>query len=444
VLPDRRSPSGFRFRSSYRRALDDYRKAFQMRPAMLASFSHSEIRVLFKTAGNRRRQGWSAAPDSQFFAADPEWVADTLAYMPYPMRARRAASSIARVAQAVRQLRVQVRDVASTWIAAAPADPTAREVLALALAELGDNSALDTIMVARRLAKDPMDRVRIAVSSAWLQLADAFARGQPERARSVAGTVDSLLRSSLSPAGDPVLLSALAALTGRGHAAATYARLPQLDRALGMPATLRESGSPLLIYAALGGPTDSIAALERRTEAAIEATIRPADRANERLAILARAGTMTYPSHRMKTFNALVGQGDGLLDLQAALDRGDSASVRDSLRQWRSARANLSPETITLDAIAPELRLFVALGDLFAAESWADPTLASLGQLMPRLRSRPIEAASLVPILVQRAQIAARLGKRAEAHRWAQFARLLWSGADPYLRPLLNSLPLSP
>ncbi len=433
VVADRHSPSGFSFRSSYNAALRDYRKAFQLRPAILASFSHAEIRRLFKTAGNLWREGRSASPDSLQFAADPEWHGDTLGYVPVPSRGgaypRRVSPQ--RVAEAVRRLRAQVRDLASAWAAYAPRDASAREALALSLAELGDDSALDTIAVAERLAQDSVDHLRITVSKIWMTLAAAVVDGRPDRLKPVALQIDSLLRANPLPRGDAVLLSALAALTGRGHLAATYAGLPQLDRAFSVPAALRSSASPLLLYTALGGPADSVASLEQRTTAAIETTLRPKARPFARLGILARAATMAYPAHRMRAISTLAGQGDWLLDLQAALDRGDSAFVRDSLeRVRRQTRSHLAPETITLDALLPEGHLLLALGDAHAAAAWLDPTLRSFGQVIPRLHSAPLEAAAVGRLFALRAQIAEALGERTEAHRWAQFARALWCKAD--------------
>jgi len=256
--------------------------------------------------------------------------------------------------------------------------------------------------------------------------------------------IDSLLRAHPLPTGDAVLLSALAALTGRARLASAYAGLPQLDRAFGVPAALRSSASPLLLYTALGGPADSVASLEQRTTAAIETTLRPKARPFARLGILARAATMAYPAHRMRAISTLSGKGDWLLDLQAALDRGDSAFVRDSLeRLRRKTRSHLAPETVTLDALLPEGNLLLALGDAQGAAAWLDPTLRSFGQVIPRLRAAPLEAASVARLFALRAHIAEALGEQAEARRWAQFARALWCKADPYLLSLVD-LPSAP
>jgi hypothetical protein len=173
--------------------------------------------------------------------------------------------------------------------------------------------------------------------------------------------------------------------------------------------------------------------LEQRTTAAIETTLRPKARPFARLGILARAATMAYPAHRMRAISTLPGHGDWLLDLQARFDRGDSAFVRDSLDRVRRTRSHLSPETITLDALVPEGNLLLALGDASGAAAWLDPTLRSFGQVIPRLRAAPLEAASVARLFALRAHIAEALGEQAEARRWAQFARALWCKADAYL-----------
>ncbi|HEV8364094.1 MAG TPA: serine/threonine-protein kinase [Gemmatimonadaceae bacterium] len=444
VIADSKSASGYRFRTSYDAALRAYRKAFDLRPAILQAFSHQQLRELYQMAGSRRRDGWSASPDSQYFAADAEWRGDTLVYVPYLASTRRRGADPARSDEAVRKLRIQVRDLASSWVTHAPNGASAREALALALAELGDNSALDTLAVAQRLAGNDADRLRIAVSVVWLRLGSAVTLGQPERVRAVAELADSLLRSNPPPSGDGSLLAPLAALTGRSHLAAAYARLPGMGVTFDVPATLRESAAPLLVYAALGGPADSILTLERRADAAIDATVPPGERVFEKLAYLARAATLAYPTHRMHVLSTLVGQGDGLLDLQVALDRGESTFVRDSLARMRRTRSQLSPEEITLDAILPETQLLMALGDNTAAAAWMDPTLTTFGQAIPRLRSEHIEAASVGRLLALRAQIAARLGEHEDAVRWSRFVRLLWSRADAHLIKLLDSLPSSP
>lgn len=443
VVRGRQSPSGFRFRTSYQSALRAYRKAFDMNPAILAAFSHQEIRELFHVAGTRIREGWSPAPDSEHFSAHAEWQGDTLAYVPYPVYSARGADP-SRVASAVRRLRMQLRDLLSSWVTHSPNDPAAWEALALSLADLGDISAVDTIALSQRLARTAKERLRVQVSAAWLRLGAALTLGQPDRVRPVAALVDSLLRSNPPPAGDGNLLAPLAALTGRADLAARYARLPAMDHTFNAPASLRESAPPLLVYAALGGPSDSIAVLERRAEQAIDATVPPGERLYLRLAFLGRAATMAYPRQRMDALSSLVGHGDGLLDLQAAFDRGETAFVRDSLNRIRNVRMRLSPDIISLDAMLPEAQLLVSLGDFAGAAAWMDPTLAIFGQVIPRMRSEPLEAAAVVRLLALRARIAERLGHTDDASRASRFVRLLWSAADPHLQSVLDSLPTSP
>ncbi len=144
VVRDTASPSGWRFRTSYHRALLAYQRAFELRPSILVSFrrgSYESLRQLFRAGGNERRAGRGLSPDTTGFSADPHWQADTIAWIPYPQNAprpRRAASP----EEAVRHLRKMLREVAVAWVAFTPASGDAMEALAVSMALLADPSAL--------------------------------------------------------------------------------------------------------------------------------------------------------------------------------------------------------------------------------------------------------------------------------------------------------------
>ena len=52
----------------------------------------------------------------------------------------------------------------------------------------------------------------------------------------------------------------------------------------------------------------------------------------------------------------------------------------------------------------------------------------------------PIRAATLVPTLVLRAELAAQTGDSVTARRWARPASRLWRDCDPFLRPTLTRM----
>jgi hypothetical protein len=446
VLRDRRSESGWRFRSSYHRALLSYQRAFQLLPSILSSFepgSYAWLRNLFMTGGILFRGGSAAPPDTMTFLAFPVWHRDSLTFVPYPGRralARQTASDPADEEEAMRRMRLLFRDVAVTWVASAPGNASALEVLAIAMSLLGNPSALDTLRRARTLAVDPDERFRIAGAEVWMQLAFALpshAAGLT-RARALA---DSLLEHHAGAGvANPRLLAGLAALTGRADRAAAYASQPRAADAIRVPLELRESAPALLMYAALGGPDDSLDALEARVRSTIEERLLPVERSMARLVWLGRPATLAYPGHPLAPIEELEGKGDYVIDLQAAWERGDSLAVRTELSEAFDDRLGVNPAALTIDGLLPEAELWFALGDLEAAAALLDPTLGVLPQVAPDVLAAPVRVASLVRAAALRAKIADGLGDDEGARQWARAVELLWSDADPFLQPIISEL----
>jgi hypothetical protein len=275
-----------------------------------------------------------------------------------------------------------------------------------------------------------------------MQIASALPsdRDALQHARDLA---DSLLEEQ--PPGratDPAQLAGLAALTGRAGLTASYYREPHAD-VLGVPAPLRASAPPLLAYAALGGPPDTLAALERSVREAIEQRLPPGERLSASLQWLAWPATLAFPAYRFAAITELEGKGDYLLDMQAEWARGDTLAVRRGFEKVREARREILPADLTLDALYPEAELLNALGDRRAAAAWLDPTLQALFQVAPHAptsRVSAIRGAALVRAMALRAQLAEELGDRDGAARWAAAVTILWSDADPFLQPLVRQL----
>jgi serine/threonine-protein kinase len=446
VLRDPRSQYGWRFRSSYHRALLSYQRAFQLLPSILSSFEpglYSWLRDLFMTSGIQFRGGAAVPPDTMTFLALPVWDGDSLTFVPHPSRqalALQTASDPADEEEALRRMRILFRDVAVTWVASAPEDASALEVLAIAMSLLGNPSALDTLRRARTLAADPAERFRIAGAEVWMRLAFALPAHQAglTRARVLA---DSLLEHHPEAGvADPRLLAGLAALTGRADRAAAYASQPHAAEALRVPPELRGSAPALLMYAALGGPTDSLDALEARVRSTIEERLLPVERSPARLLWLGRPATLAYSGHSLAAIEDLEDQGDYVLDLQAAWARGDSLAVRTELAEIFNARLGVNPAVLTIDGLLPEAELWFALGDLEAAAALLDPTLGVLPHVAPDVLASPARVASLVRAAALRAKIAAGLGDSEGARQWARAVELLWSDADPFLQPIVSEL----
>jgi hypothetical protein len=312
----------------------------------------------------------------------------------------------------------------------------------VALAALGDPSALDTLARARSLARAPEQRLRVTGTEISLRLAFAVRDLDTLGVRRVRMLIDSLARSPGAGQSHPVLMTSLDALTGRARDAVRHARAQSVASALGIPAQLRDAVPPLMILSALGGPADTLRILEARVVDQIAHAVPQDEQGNRRREFLARAASMAFPDHRFAGLDAFAAEGDQLVALQSALMHGDTARTRRGLEAFRSEREARAPETFALDAVVPEAALWLALGDAAEAAAWLDPVLRALPQMEPGPLASPLRAASLGRALLLRARAAERLGDAVTATQCRTMIRILWSDADPFLRRLLA--PASP
>ena len=438
VIPSARSPSGWRFRSSYHRSLAAYRRAYELLPAVhrsLRADAFAGVLRLFVTSRRFIHAGSAIAPDTTRFFAYPAWIGDSLTFIPYPRQRMRDARPPERprtIDEAVARQRALFHDVATAWVAAHPTSGTALEALAVSLELLGDPRARDTLHRARALTDDPRERARLSAHAVWMEL--KF--GLPGDERRIAGAralADSLLADDGTPrAASPRVLAGLAALTGRASRSASLAR-----RAVELPG--RSPGpvaipaAALLAFAALGGPGDSLLALERVLRAAIEASAALPRAESDAFEWLARPASLAFPAVLDAT-TSFAGRGDPILDAQAAMLRGDPAPARQLLEQLRVGRRAVRPADISYDGLLPEATLLVRLGDDAQAAAWLDPSLHALPVTAPHALSDYVMAGALVRTMALRAEVGVRLGDTEGARRWARAVAILWSDADPHLQ----------
>jgi len=238
---------------------------------------------------------------------------------------------------------------------------------------------------------------------------------------------------------NPALMVSLAVLTGQANRAVGLARLP--EAALwGLSAPIRGPASALLVFAALGGPRDSIDALAQAVEAGISTILKEPLRKSARLSVSVRAATLAFPNGPPSGFDLLQGEGDYLLSAQQAARRGDSGTVRRILQGVQAARQAFSPGDLSLDAVYPEADLLVSIGDSQSAIGWLDPVLTSRTRAPPQASGDPAAVGALVRACVLRADLAERAGDLAAARRWAEVVTILWSDADPFLQPVVDRM----
>ncbi len=444
VIRDSRTPSGWRFRSSYHHALTAYQRAFQLVPSTHQAFRGSGYETLREVLMTRsfRRSGRALPPDSTRFLSQGIWQNDSLTFIPYsrtdwPNRRTRVTRDQNFVA--LQHRRRMFNEIATAWVAAFPRSAGALEVLAISLEMLGEPSSIDTLRKARSLETDPDERARLAEMEVWVRI--KFSVPSDIRGTVAARTLaDSILneRQASSPA-ESRLLSTLAALTGRAHLTASLSRAAAAD--LGATGPIAKTAPALLAYAALGGPEDSLRILERELRFAIDNVLPAAQRPTARMLWLARAAQLSFPFYHLESLTSLTGGGDPLVDAQAAFLRNDTASVSRMFATVKRVREPYSPADLTLDVLYPEAALLAELGDTAGAINWLDPTLNSLSGTEPQVFRDPPRAAALVQAMALRAGFAARAGDSTNAIRWARIVQILWSDADPFLKSRLQRLP---
>jgi hypothetical protein len=438
VMRDRKSPSGWRFRSSYRGALQAYQRAFLLRTSVLAAFSqgsYRSIRALLMTSGSDLRFGAAVSPDSGQFLAWPEWIGDTLGFVPYPIDQFQTRPPGTQTIRAVREQRQLFHQVAVAWVTAAPQSADALEALAISLEMLGDPSSVDTLVRARALTRSPSEYLRVAGAEVWARVRFAIP-SSPEQLRLARLLADSLLRKfPVKPPTEPELLASIAALTGHAGLAAAHAQQAAIIDPWTTTRPLLELAPALLTFAAMGGPADTLRILAVQALAMVDHNLPGAERDYVLSQWVGRAASLAFPEWDTVSFAGLAGKGYVLLDAQAAFRRGDPDSARAILRSLERIRQSIPPPARTLDALFPEARLLVALGDTAIAASWIRPTLTSLQFTSPEVLADPWRAASLVRAMALQAALAEHAGDHTEASRWARCVTALWADADDFLQP---------
>lgn len=426
VRRDPASPSGWSFRSSYYRATRAYQRAFQLLPAIhyaLSGNGFTAVRSLLVTGGNAMRFGSAAASDTTLFAAYPNWHGDSLAFVPYPVSRVRVPPGLRLAVQEEREL---FHDVATSWVTSFPNSATAQQALAVSLALLGNPAALDTLRRARGLATQDDERLRLAIDEVWMRLKFSLPLDLVGL-RAARRLADSLLGDPRSAA-EPGLLASLATVTGRANRAAVLLRSPAVAAEWDVPGPLVNTALPLTVFAALGGPVDSIRTLEGSANAAIR-TMEPGSQGEARARWIARPAALAFPVYRFAEFSDLRGPYLPVLDGQYALMRSDTIQARSVLAGRRNARSLASPSDLTLDVLYPEAWLLLQLGDSQSAVAWLEPTLRSLPASGPQTFMDPANAGALVRAILLRAELAGD-----DAAEWREAARILLSDADSFLR----------
>ena len=449
VVREPRSPSGYTFRSSYQRAINDYASIVTDRPAPHPPFVYARLAELLFTAGNRYRPGRLASGAA--FGAYPSFEAETLAFVPYPLTElmhARVPQQSAKKAEAIEHNRAFLRGLYTSWAQSAPSSAEAHASLGqlLEATEALTGGSIDSLLAlreihhARQLARDEeqrrgliRDEIRLLVkSSHWPQaatLADSLFA-------SVSRVEDDSSGALLGPAALTGRLRVGADVMRARHGAPSYQLSSPSGEAIDLPPAVQQDAAMSFMLAASGACVDSLRGFPRRIDGLLESYVGdPTRRAVVRNALLRRPLSLAVPCLGPSAVAAIDAGGDKAVLMEQALARNDLTSLRATYQSLLAARAPDRPGDVSIDYTFLESWLLAAAGDTTQAIEHLDRTLTALPTLGSYLLDFPSQSAALVRAMGLRAELADRAGDPAAAARWGAAVATLWAGADPPLRP---------
>lgn len=464
VLPDPRSPSRYSFRSSYQLVESLYEGLLARNATNAAAYAvlMPKLEQVLAIDKGQYRGGPLIGDNHMSLLSHPSFASDTLAFIPYPSPASGAPWRVhdpEGFDAAISHNRQRLRGLAIGWIRIAPDDASAHAALARILESAGELSgtglsALDEVKTARRLAfatagkGSSLRRVRFASDQVRLYLRLKQFDGAGLLADSIlAWPIPSRLgeseRDSISSG-----LVPLAALRGRGlrtieetlagHWPQT-ARLATGEEAA-IPAPLVPDFVTLEVYAACGGPRDSIVALAARLSEQLNSYFPERQIQAWRTAALERPLALAAPV----TGPTLVAQLEPSSNLFALalrfLARGDRRRALVFMDSLTELHADYPAGQLTMDVVFGEAWLRLALGDTATATRALDHALDGLAAAGPGILRTHELTASLVRVMALRAILAGRAGQTITAKYWANAVFKLWGRGDAVTAATLESV----
>ncbi len=456
VVADAASPSGWRFRSSYQGAINDYQQALTLIPSVYQAFkgaSLERLSSLFYGELNTLRPGVKKIGDSPSLYSFPGLADDTLQFIPFPEEwfATRPQDVAPRNGlEAAAHNREALVQVTNAWVRAFPNSVAALEAGSRSLELVGEFSTVgaerDSAVVLLRRARGgvagPEDALRLGLTDLRLALK---LRDFPR----VFALADSLLsRGDSVPPRMAGQLAAVAVLAGRPGLASRLQRQAATEQEfasqdgvrLTIPLQLRQAALGLEAYAAVGAPPDTVRRWMTASLQELRNTVRQGERATVSAALLEPVYGAMDPSI-MADPSATGRKGEAFhLSLRYALARGDTARVRAGLADLARQRQGSRPGDVAPEGSLQEAWLELGLGDTAAATRRLDTLLLAIPTFGTDLTSRVQQAGALVRAMALRATLAEAAGQHDIARRWAEPVATLWKGADASLLPELQRM----
>lgn len=426
VVVDRNAPGGWRFRASRSEAIAAYRRALELLPGShraLSSGSFESVRRFMLTSMTDIVSGQDASGGIRF-GGMPSVRGDSLVLQPVRVEdiqsGRLDALPPTHRAAVIKQ-RLLFDSLTTWWATAFPESSDALLARAISFEMLGDERMLSTVIDARRRAVRAPEQLQAGLAHVRMLVKRGLeSRGFLIAARALA---DSLIeRFETDSRVDEKLVANLAALRGRIDLAS---RLMRRKTGSATPARtpLEVEGTVLLLYAAGGSSTDSVAAAAQRVARLIDQQ-EPSQRLSLQMTWISRAATLAYPDAMVDEARSLGGKGDYLLDAQLEVLRGERAKAVAGLTSIVATRT-APPSDVPLDAVCPEANTVAAAGDARTAFDWIRRTLSSFDVAPPDFLSDGAAAAVIGRCLTMAATLAQKAGQQDLSSRWSGAAQLL-------------------
>jgi hypothetical protein len=387
VVPDRESPSGWRFRGSYASGIAAYIRALRLVPLSHVAYgggaAFARLAEKLHAESNRFRRGVSLSTSPRGFAAFLSLAGDSIATIPYPIEevlaGKRMPLSRGLALEASRRT---LLGLTSEWLSRYPVSPAALEAHAWALELAGEvtssipNAPSALALVRRRRVLDVAGSRQVELG-AW----EARLLLKTRRFTAVRLLADSVLSHSPLNGRESLLQASLAALTGRVYRAADLVALsPETVYVLPNGAfaevskTVGAASQRLLIYAAAGAPAESIHAASARLEAAVGRDVEPSRQARVLEAVLFQSRLLGFP-----TLPAPAGEME-IIRIEVDISRGDAVAARRTFAAPGAIGEHQFP-TVQPDQVLLEARLLVLVGDSAAARTKLEALLDDLAAI---------------------------------------------------------------
>ena len=397
VVRDAKSPTGWRYLSSYSDAVDAYEHAFtvlSLSHRSLERGAFEPLRELLFMRPSKLQAAVLPPGETGTLTGRLDWENNKPILRPVPMALLAAGDPQAVPAgmkKAIESQRRLFARIAASWSAALPTSAGAKEGVAVAFEMRGDRSALDTLRAARSLATDEDAKIRLAAAEAVLRLKFA----NPAHAADFVGVrrlADSLLTAIPNPtARQATYLAPLAVLLERCEILGRMVELSPFSNPRGVARDALGAVDALTVRTMLGCTTNPAAEI-RHLEKLMEAST--GDRAAIK-SVLTRAVQSMAASDTAIT-SAFAVNGPYLIRAQQAVYRGRVDSVRAIMARLTAARERTGYDDVAPDAIYLEARVELATGDSAAAQRSLATLFDRLPYLTPGMLNRPVEMAGLM------------------------------------------------